>query len=111
MKTWLKKAYQRYIIEALSAMGLGLFSSLIIGLILSQLSQISFLGFLAPYGAVVSASSPVVGAAIGVAIGYGLRVKPLAVFSCAAAGACLPCHINHIITVSAGNRDPYHRIL
>ena len=87
MKTWLKKAYQRYIIEALSAMGLGLFSSLIIGLILSQLSQISFLGFLAPYGAVVSASSPVVGAAIGVAIGYGLHVKPLAVFSCAAAGA------------------------
>ena len=87
MKAWLKKAYKRYIIDALSAMGMGLFASLIIGLILSQLSAISFLKFLAPYGAVVSASSPVVGAAIGVAIGYGLKVKPLAIFSCAAAGA------------------------
>ncbi len=87
MKVWLKKAYRRYLIDALSAMGMGLFASLIIGLILSQLSQISFLNFLAPYGAVVGASSPVVGAAIGVAIGYGLKVKPLAIFSCAAAGA------------------------
>lgn len=87
MKSWLKKAYKRYIIDALSAMGMGLFASLIIGLIISQISQISFLGFLAPYGAVVSASSPVVGAAIGVAIGYGLKVVPLAIFSCAAAGA------------------------
>lgn len=87
MKSWLKKAYKRYIIDALSAMGMGLFASLIIGLIISQISQISFLGFLAPYGAVVSAASPVVGAAIGVAIGYGLKVVPLAIFSCAAAGA------------------------
>jgi len=87
MKTWLKKAYQRYIIDALSAMGMGLFASLIIGLILSQLSGISFLKFLAPYAAVVGAASPVVGAAIGVAIGYGLKVVPLAIFSCAAAGA------------------------
>lgn len=87
MREWLKKAYKRYLIDALSAMGLGLFSSLIIGLILSQLSKLSFLSFLAPYSSVVSASSPVVGAAIGVAIGYGLKVKPLAIFSCAAAGA------------------------
>jgi len=87
MKSWLKKAYKRYIIDALSAMGMGLFASLIIGLILSQLSGISFLKFLQPYSAVVAASSPVVGAAIGVAIGYGLKVKPLAIFSCAAAGA------------------------
>lgn len=87
MKVWLKRAYKRYIIDALSAMGMGLFASLIIGLILSQLSAIPFLGFLAPFAAVVAASSPVVGAAIGVAIGYGLKVPPLAVFSCAAAGA------------------------
>lgn len=87
MKAWLKRAYRRYIIDALSAMGMGLFASLIIGLILTQLSAIPMLGFLAPYGAVVGASSPVVGAAIGVAIGYGLKVKPLAIFSCAAAGA------------------------
>lgn len=87
MKSWLKKAYKRYIIDALSAMGMGLFASLIIGLILSQLSAISFLNFLRPFSVVVGASSNVVGAAIGVAIGYGLKVKPLAIFSCAAAGA------------------------
>lgn len=87
MKAWLKRAYRRYIIDALSAMGMGLFASLIIGLILTQLSAIPLLSFLAPFGAVVGASSPVVGAAIGVAIGYGLKVKPLAIFSCAAAGA------------------------
>ncbi len=68
-------------------MGMGLFASLIIGLILTQLSAIPILSFLAPFGEVVSASSPVVGAAIGVAIGYGLKVAPLAIFSCAAAGA------------------------
>ena len=87
MKTWLQRAYRRYIIDALSAMGMGLFASLIIGLILSQLSAVPFLRFLAPFGAVVAASSPVVGAAIGVAIGCGLKVVPLAIFSCAAAGA------------------------
>ena len=87
MKNWLKRFYQRFIIDALSAMGMGLFASLIIGLILSQLSKVSFLSFLAPYCGVLSAASPVVGAAIGVAIGYGLKAKPLATFSCAAAGA------------------------
>lgn len=87
MKNWLKRAYQHYIIDALSAMGMGLFASLIIGLILSQLSKVSVFSFLAPYCSVLAASSPVVGAAIGVAIGFGLKVVPLAIFSCAAAGA------------------------
>ena len=68
---FLKKAFQRYFIDAMGAMALGLFSSLIIGLILSQLSKFSFLGFLQPYADMVGASSPVVGAAIGVAIAYG----------------------------------------
>lgn len=68
-------------------MALGLFSSLIIGLILSQLSQIPGLKFLADFADVLSASSPVVGAAIGVAVAYGLGAKPLVVFSCAATGA------------------------
>ena len=72
---FLKKAFQRYFIDAMGAMALGLFSSLIIGLILSQLSKFSFLCFLEPYAAMVSASSPVVGAAIGVAIAYGLKAK------------------------------------
>ena len=87
MREKAKAFFKRYFIDAMSHMALGLFSSLIIGLILSQLSAIPFLSFLKPLAAIVSASSPVVGAAIGVAIAYGLKVKPLAVFSCAVAGA------------------------
>ena len=87
MKNKAMAFFRRYFIDAMSYMALGLFASLIIGLILSQLSAISFLGFLKPFAAMVSASSPVVGAAIGVAVAYGLKVKPLAVFSSAVAGA------------------------
>jgi len=68
-------------------MALGLFSSLIIGLILEQLAKIQGLGFLAQFASVLGASSPVVGAAIGVAIAYGLKSVPLAMFSSAATGA------------------------
>ena len=86
-KALVRKFYQRYLLDAMSAMALGLFASLIIGLILTQLSMIPALKFLADYGEIVSASSPVVGAAIGVAIAYGLKVAPLAMFSSAATGA------------------------
>ena len=82
-----RRLYRRYLLEAMSAMALGLFASLIIGLILSQLAMIPALAFLKPFGEIVSASSPVVGAAIGVAIAYGLKVVPLAIFSSAATGA------------------------
>ncbi len=82
-----KKAYRRYLLDAMSAMALGLFSSLIIGLILAQLAKIPGLEFLAMFKDVLSASSPVVGAAIGVAIAYGLKSVPLAMFSSAATGA------------------------
>lgn len=84
---WLKSFFKRYFIDAMSAMALGLFSSLIIGLILSQLSKAPFLAFLAPFAEIVSANSPVVGAAIGAAIAWGLGVKPLVVFSCVVTGA------------------------
>ena len=68
----------------------GLFASLIIGLILGQLGRIPGLGFLATFttDAYISGSAtPVVGAAIGVAIAYGLKVHPLCIFACAASGA------------------------
>lgn len=78
---------RRWFVDGMGSMALGLFASLIIGLIISQLAQIPGLGFLAPFAEIVSADSPVVGAAIGVAIAYGLHTRPLVVFSCAAAGA------------------------
>lgn len=84
---WMKWAGNRYFIKAMSAMALGLFSSLIIGLILSQLSKISFLSWLAPFAELVAASSPVVGSAIGVAVAHGLGAKPLVMFTSAVTGA------------------------
>ncbi len=82
-----KNFFKRYFIDAMSYMALGLFSSLIIGLILSQLSRLPYLGFLKPFADMVSASSPVVGSAIGVAIAYGMKLKPLVIFSSAVTGA------------------------
>lgn len=86
-KTRARAFFQRYFIQAMSSMALGLFASLIIGLILSQLSGIPGLSFLKDFADMISASSPVVGAAIGVAVAYGLKVKPLAIFSSAVTGA------------------------
>lgn len=85
--SFIKKYFKRYFVDAMSFMALGLFSSLIVGLIITQLSKIPHLGILASFSEVLSASSPVVGAAIGAAIAYGLKSKPLVVFSCIAVGA------------------------
>lgn len=84
---YIKNAVDRYVFQAMSSMALGLFSSLIIGLILSQCAKVSFLNFLQPFADVANASSPVVGSAIGVAIAYGLKVKPLVMFSMCVSGA------------------------
>ncbi|MBQ6872901.1 MAG: PTS sugar transporter subunit IIC [Clostridia bacterium] len=84
---FIKKAFKRYFVDAMSAMALGLFASLIVGLIISQISKIPGLGFLADFTQVLSASSPVVGAAIGAAVAWGLKHKPLVIFSCVAVGA------------------------
>ena len=78
---------RRWLLDAMNAMGFGLLASLVIGLILSQISKISFLSFLAPYAAIVSAASPVVGAAVGAAIAYKLNAKLLVVIGALAAGA------------------------
>ena len=80
MKT-VKKYLKRYFVDGMSAMALGLFASLIIGLILQQLGRIPHCEFFAyaasfVFGksesgadiAVLGASSPVIGAAIGAAI-------------------------------------------
>ncbi len=83
----IKKYAHRYFVEGMSAMALGLFSSLIIGLILTQLGKIPYLGFLTEISAVLGASSNVVGAAIGVSVAWGLKAKPLVIFSSAATGA------------------------
>ena len=83
---WWKRAAKRYGLDALSAMALGLFSTLIVGLILEQLARIPFLNVLLDF-AKTAQSAPVVGAGIGVAVGWGLKVPPLALLSSVVSGA------------------------
>lgn len=83
----IKKYCRRWFIDGLGAMALGLFASLIIGLIISQISKIPGLSILDEFAQIVSAQSPVVGSAIGAAIAYGLKNAPLVIFSSAATGA------------------------
>jgi uncharacterized membrane protein len=111
--SFIKKHSKRYFIDALGAMALGLFASLIIGLILTQIinliwpeiggsvtlarfgeavglitsGQAQGLEAIEVFKYLIGASSPVVGAAIGVAVAWGLKVKPLAQFSSAVTGA------------------------
>jgi uncharacterized membrane protein len=71
-------------------MALGLFSSLIIGTILTQvftLLGITEGAFASSIIGITGARSPVVGAAIAVAIGFSLKAPPLAIYAAAAAGA------------------------
>lgn len=99
-KVWeiVKKFSKRYFIDAMSYMALGLFASLLIGTIIEVLAGIPFLTFLkndieigkTTYaGGIVGIikSSYVYGAAIGVAMAYGLKKDPLVIFSSAATGA------------------------
>lgn len=83
----LQRLLNRYFVDALGAMAYGLFASLIIGLIISQLAKIPGLEFLDLLGGLLSAQSPVVGAAIGVGVAFGLKSAPLVLFSSAATGA------------------------
>ena len=82
-----KKLFKRYFLDALGAMALGVFCSLIIGLIISQIAKIPGLSFLNVLSEVLSAQSPVVGSAIGVAIAVGTHCPALIIFSSAATGA------------------------
>lgn len=83
----IKRLFRKYVVDALSFMALGLFCSLILGLIVGQLAKIEFLGFLGFIAEALSASSPLVGACIGFAIVLGLKYAPLVTISSAIVGA------------------------
>lgn len=83
----IRKLFKKYIIDALSHMALGLFCSLILGLIIGQMAKIPGLDFLAFIADALSASSPLVGACIGLAIAYGMSCAPLVTISSAITGA------------------------
>lgn len=71
-------------VTALSYMALGLFSSLIIGLILRTAGEQAGIELLVQMGQM---AMDLMGPAIGVAIAYGLKAPPLVIFATAVAGA------------------------
>lgn len=83
----LRRVFQKYVVKALSHMAQGLFCSLILGLIIGQIAKIPGLDFLSFIAESLSASSPLVGACIGLAIAYGLSCAPLVMISSAITGA------------------------
>lgn len=87
IKQIMKKFFHKYIVDALSFMAMGLFCSLILGLIVGQIAKIPGLDFLGFIADALSASSPLVGACIGLAISYGMNNAPLVIISSAITGA------------------------
>ena len=89
-KSLAKKFAKRYFIDALGAMVYGLFASLLIGTILKTIFQyIHVEAFQAYFQQIIfwtGAASPLVGAAIGVSVAYGLKSKPLAMYSAVVVG-------------------------
>ena len=83
---------QRYLVDALGAMALGLFASLIVGIILrtagEQLTTLmganAFFTFLEQIG---TTAMGLMGPAIGVAVAYGLGAPPLVLFASVITGA------------------------
>ena len=83
----IRQLFRKYVVKALSHMAQGLFCSLILGLIIGQIAKIPGLDFLNFISEALSASSPLVGACIGLAIAYGLSCAPLVMISSAITGA------------------------
>lgn len=77
---------REYFITALSYMALGLFSSLIMGLILNTTGEQLNIYYLEEIGT-FAMDDKIVGGAIGVAIAYGLKAPPLVMFSALFSGA------------------------
>ncbi len=84
MKAILKKYANRYFIDAMGAMALGLFASLLIGTIFDTIGKYTGLDFLLT---VATYAKSATGMAIGVAMALKLGAHPLVIFSCATVGA------------------------
>ncbi|HZK23905.1 MAG TPA: PTS sugar transporter subunit IIC [Oscillospiraceae bacterium] len=83
---------ERYFIDALGAMALGLFSSLIVGLILATLGEqlTALIGANAIFTFLINSgktAQSMMGPAIGIAVAYGLKAPPLVLFASVITGA------------------------
>ncbi|QEK10914.1 PTS sugar transporter subunit IIC [Crassaminicella thermophila] len=77
-------AFREYITKALNGMALGLFSSLIIGLILKQVGDYAGLEALVKFGKMAQF---VMGPAIGAGVAFSIGAPPLGIFACIVTGA------------------------
>lgn len=80
----LKQLCRRYFIDAMGAMALGLFASLLIGTIFDTIGKIPYLEFFSTAAAFAKGAT---GMAIGVAMAYKMKMPPLVIFSAAAVGS------------------------
>lgn len=78
--------FKVYVVDALSYMAMGLFCSLILGLIIGQIAQIPGCAFLSDIAAILK-HNMVVGGSIGLAIALGMKHDPLVSISAVAVGA------------------------
>lgn len=81
-----KSFFKVYVVDALSYMAMGLFCSLILGLIIGQIAKIPGCDFLAEIARLLQLDL-VVGGSIGLAIALGLKRDPLVTISAVAVGA------------------------
>lgn len=75
---------REYLIKTLNGMALGLFGSLIIGLILKQIGDFTGIDQLVTYGRMAQF---MMGPAIGAAVAYSVGASPLGIFASVVAGA------------------------
>ncbi|MBQ9733676.1 MAG: PTS sugar transporter subunit IIC [Clostridia bacterium] len=101
--------FKTYVVDALSFMAMGLFCSIILGLIIKQIALIPGLDFLADIAALLQ-SAPVVGGSIGMAIALGLKRAPLVTISAVAVGALgykfggpIGAYLASVIGIEAGS--------
>ncbi len=107
IKTFLAKrdiefSMKRYGVDALNFMALGLFSSLIVGLILKTIGTWADLPWLVAVG---TQAQGVMGAAIGVGVAYALKAPPLVLLASVAtgtAGAALGGPVGCFIAAAVG---------
>lgn len=79
-----KSSIQDYLVKVLNGMALGLFSSLLIGLIIKQLGTLLNYEILVIFGTI---AQKLMGPAIGAGVAYSVGAPPLGIFASVVAGA------------------------
>lgn len=79
-----KGGIRNYLVKILNGMALGLFSSLLIGLIIRQIGSLFDIGFLVTFGNI---AQKLMGPAIGAGVAYSVGAPPLGIFASVVVGA------------------------